>query len=207
VSDSDSDFLDAMNDVAPLPERHVRRVTVAGKEAPPTPSASQLERREAALGKRKPGADPNPLTLEEVPQLQPRELLEWKKDGVQHEVFARLKNAKYPIEGSLDLHGLTVKEARTAVWRLFSQAESRRWRMLLIAHGRGEKSQTPARLKSYLAHWLGQMPQVLAYHSADRRHGGTGAVFVLLKKSARAKEETRETYGLKSDQDAQEPTP
>ena len=70
---------------------------------------------------------------------------------------------------------------------------------LLIAHGRGEQSATPARLKSYVAHWLGQLPQVIAYASADRRHGGTGAVLVLVKKSAEAKEETRQAYGQKSD--------
>ena len=194
---SDSDFLDAMNDVAPLPQRHGRRVQL--EDTPTQPTPEQLERREAALGLRKPSEDPNILTLGEVPQLQPRDLLEWKKEGVQHEVFARLKNGRYPIEGDLDLHGMTVKEAREAVYRFFALAEARRWRMLLIAHGRGEKSRTPARIKSYVAHWLTQLPQVIAFHSADRGHGGTGAVFVLLKKSARAKGEAREAFGLKSD--------
>ena len=66
---------------------------------------------------------------------------------------------------------------------------------------RSTPAATPARLKSYVAHWLGQMPQVIAYSSADRRHGGTGAVLVLVKKSAEAKEETREAYGQKSEFD------
>jgi DNA-nicking Smr family endonuclease len=195
----DGDFLDAMSDVAPLADKHGRRINPAANDKPAEPTPAQLERRQAALGIKKSNVDLNPLTLAEVPQLQPRDMLEWKKDGVQHEVFSRLKAARYPIEGSLDLHGLTVKEARVEVLRFFNLAEAKRWRTVLIAHGRGERSATPARLKSYLAFWLRELPQVIAFHSADRRHGGTGAVLVLLKKSARAKEETRESYGLKSD--------
>ncbi|MFV2090012.1 MAG: Smr/MutS family protein, partial [Pseudomonadales bacterium] len=108
-------------------------------------------------------------------------------------------NWRYRIEGSLDLHRLSVKESRDAVYKFFRLAEAKRWRTVLIAHGRGEQSTTPARIKSYVAHWLGQLPQVIAYSSADRRHGGTGATLILLKKTAEAKEETRERFGLKSD--------
>ncbi len=195
----DGDFLDAMSDVAPLAGKHGKRINPAQGDKPAEPTPAQLERRQAALGIKANKTDPNPLSLGEVPQLQPRDMLEWKKDGVQREVFARLKAARYTIEGSLDLHGMTVKEARAEVLRFFNLAEAKRWRTVLIAHGRGERSATPARLKSYLAFWLRELPQVIAFHSADRRHGGTGAVLVLLKKSARAKEETRESYGLKSD--------
>ncbi|NJN52019.1 MAG: hypothetical protein HC809_09830, partial [Gammaproteobacteria bacterium] len=63
---------------------------------------------------------------------------------------------------------------------------------------RGERSATPARIKSYVVHWLGEMQEVLAYHSAERRHGGAGSVYVLLKKSASARELNRERHGLKS---------
>ena len=193
----DSEFLDAMGDVAPLKDKKQR---APGDIRPKEVTAAQLERREAALGNNtRPKVDPNPLSLGEVPQLEPRTVLEWKKDGVQREVFARLKAGRYPIEGELDLHRLTVKEARAEVFRFFRLASAKGWRTLLIAHGRGEQSATPARLKSYLAFWLTQLPDVIAYHSADARRGGTGAVLVMLKKSAKAKEETREAFGLKSD--------
>ncbi len=204
----DDDFRSAMSDVAPLGEkvkkkaRHEEQLREAKKEMPRAVSLTQLERRYAALGiDRTPKVDPNPLTLGDVPALEPRDVLEWKKDGVQHQVFARLKNGQYPIEGSLDLHRLSVREAREAVRKFFRLAEAKRWRTVLIAHGRGEQSATPARLKSYVVHWLGQMPDVIAYSSADRRHGGTGAVLVLVRKSAAAKEETREAFGQKSDPD------
>ena len=202
----DDDFRSAMSDVAPLGKkaqkkaRQEAQILEAKKDMPRAVSLTQLERRYAALGiERTPKVDPNPLTLGEVPEVAPRDVLEWKKDGVQHQVFSRLKNGQYEIEGSLDLHRLSVKEARDAVFKFFRLAEAKRWRTVLIAHGRGEQSATPARLKSYVARWLGQLPQVIAYVSADRRHGGTGAVLVLVKKSAAAKEETREAFGRKSD--------
>lgn len=204
----DEDFLSAMSDVAPLDQKRRRKAEhqeaqlEAKKEMPRELSLSQLERRYSALGiNRSPDVDPNPLTLGEVPQVAPRDMLEWKKDGVQNGVFSRLKQGHYPVEGSLDLHRLSVREARDAVYKFFRLALARRWRTVLIAHGRGEQSATPARLKSYAVHWLGQIPEVIAYASADRRQGGTGAVLVLLRKSAAAREENREAFGQKSDRD------
>ena len=204
----DDDFLSAMSDVAPLDERqrkkaeHREAQLEAKKEMPRELSLAQLEKRYAALGiNRSPDVDPNPLTLGDVPTVAPRDVLEWKKDGVQNAVFSRLKQGHYPVEGSLDLHRLSVREAREAVYKFFRLAEAKRWRTVLIAHGRGEQSATPARLKSYVAHWLGQMTNVIAYASADRRQGGTGAVLVLLRKSAAAREENRESFGQKSDAD------
>lgn len=202
----DDDFLSAMSDVAPLDEQqrkkaeHREAQLEAKKEMPRELSLTQLERRYAALGiDRSPDVDPNPLTLGEVTPVAPRDVLEWKKDGVQNGVFSRLKLGHYPVEGSLDLHRLSVREANIAVFKFFGLARARRWRTVLIAHGRGEQSATPARLKSYVVHWLSQLPDVIAYASADRRQGGTGAVLVLLRKSAAAREENRETYGQKTD--------
>jgi len=182
-----------MSDVAPLSSKQQRvQHDKAAAEATP----AQLERREAALGNRdKARADPNYLTLGEVPQRHPRDILDWKKDGVQHGVFARLKAGKYPIEGTLDLHRHTVKEARAALFKFLNLAFARRWRTVIVSHGRGEKSATPARIKSYVAAWLDQVPEVIAFHSARDNQGGTGAVYVLLKKAPAAKDENREQYG------------
>jgi len=69
---------------------------------------------------------------------------------------------------------------------------------VLISHGRGERSPTPARIKSYVAQWLSQVPDLIAWHSAARHHGGTGAVYVMLRKSPEAREAARERHGLKS---------
>jgi len=136
------------------------------------------------------------LTLAEVPVLQPRDVLSWKQTGIQNAVFDKVKAGRYPIEYKLDLHGLTVKESANAVLVFVDTCMKKGIRFGLIAHGRGENSQTPARLKSFLAHWLIQLPQTLAYHSALQKDGGTGAVYVLLKKSEKLKQENRELFGV-----------
>jgi DNA-nicking Smr family endonuclease len=188
-------FREAMSDVVPLNQKRVEPEPDA-----PAVTPAQRERRDAAEGRRpaREAEDPNPLTLGEVTRVEPREMLAWKKDGVQHEVFRKLRGGRYPVEGRLDLHRHTVREARKAMFDFFELARRKGWRTVLISHGRGEQSPTPARIKSYVAHWLGQMPDVIAFHSAARHHGGTGSVYVMLRKTAEAREEARERHGLKS---------
>lgn len=45
-------------------------------------------------------------------------------------------------------------------------------------------------MKSFVSHWLTQISEVQCAHSAQRLHGGTGAVYVLLRKSAEKKPKT-----------------
>jgi DNA-nicking Smr family endonuclease len=188
-------FREAMSDVVPLAQRRVEP-----EPEPRSLTPAQLERREAAEGRRgtSESADPNYLTLGEVPLLNPYDTLAWKKDGVQNEVFSKLRAGRYTIDGQLDLHRHTVREARQALFEFLDLARSKGWRTVLVSHGRGERSPTPARIKSYVAHWLGQVPDLIAWHSAPRHHGGTGSVYVMLRKSPEAREAARERHGLKS---------
>ena len=191
--DDDEDlFRAAMMDVA--------RLKVPSKPRRPRaePTFSQRARRENAESNKQPQIDPNYLTLGEVKLLAPHDLVSWKKDGVQEGVFKKLRLGQYPLEGRLDLHRKTVKEAREALFNFTQMALAKGWRCVLINHGRGERSPTPARIKSYAIAWLAQMPEVLAYHHPERRHGGAGAVYVLLRKSAALREENRERHGQKS---------
>ena len=191
--DDEQAFRDAMSDVAPLQDK--RKVQTRSGTGAALSHATAEQRRRQAEGRDDPQAE-NPLTLGEVPPRGPHDVLAWKKDGVQLEVFAKLRSGGYPIERDLDLHGLTVAEAQVAVRRFVEKARDAGVRSVRIAHGRGERSATPARLKSYLAHWLEHWDVVLAFHSAQRHHGGTGAVYCLLRKSDAKKAETRERFGL-----------
>lgn len=194
--DDDEDlFRTEMGDVAPLKQTVAARQTRVAFE--PTPA--QLERRYQAECDRRAEGDERALTLAEVERVEPRAELAWRQDGVQLGVFNKLKTAGYDVEGRLDLHHMTVKEARVALWGFIVTALESDWRCVLIAHGRGERSATPARLKSYVAHWLVELPAVIAYHSALPRHGGTGASYVLVRKSKRMRNETREQHGGKAD--------
>ncbi len=49
-------------------------------------------------------------------------------------------------------------------------------------------------MKSFVTTWLMQIKEVQCCHSAQRFHGGTGALYVLLQKSADKKLENRERH-------------
>jgi DNA-nicking Smr family endonuclease len=188
-------FQAAMADVAPLstPRREVLK--------PPPDKSDRLQAqlaRESAEQQKPTAKDPNPFHGSNVPQLQPYDVLGWKKPGVQEAVYRKLRLGQYPIEATLDLHRHTVREARAALYQFLQQAIAKQRRTLLVLHGRGERSPTPARIKSHVAHWLPQHPEVIALHSAQRNQGGTGAVYVLLRKPPEARELNRERHGVKS---------
>ena len=194
-SEDDKDLFAAqMQDVTPLvnPRTDTRKSWQGA-------SAEQLQRRRAAEAFAEDVSEQNFLTLSEVEARQPLEMLEWKQDGVQHAVFSKLRRGGYALEYELDLHQKTVKEAQQAVFKLFQQVRVKNWRCVLISHGKGERSATPGRLKSYVARWLLDHPDVIAYCSAQRNHGGVGSVYVLIRKSAAGKAANRERFGLKGE--------
>lgn len=186
-------FLNAMQDVAPI--SHKRQV----QKSRPVASPGQQQRREDAEGKAQEAADRNTLTLGEVPARAPLEFLEWKQNGVQNAVFDKLRRGEYRIEASLDLHRKTVREARVELFAFIRRANALQQRCVLISPGKGEFSETPGRLKSYVAWWLEQHELVIAFCSAQRQQGGVGAVYALIKKSPASKEDNRERHGLQSD--------
>ena len=188
----DDDFRQAMEGVVPLSSKSV----VAKPKS--SDAEQKSEARMNALGE-KPPEVPGTLTLGEVRPVEPRDFLEWKKEGVQELVMDRLRRGHYPVAAELDLHGERIKAARRLVHEFLMKSHDRAARCVLIAHGRGEKSATPARMKSYVAAWLEAHELVNAYVSAPRDRGGTGAVLILLKKSPAAKETNRQMHGAKGE--------
>ena len=194
------DFASAMQDVQPLSPSKGKGKGKQTFAAPQRLSAEEIEaRRRAAEEFQTEENATNFLTLGEVKPRDPLEVLEWRQDGIQLAVFDKLRKGGYDIARELDLHQRTVKEARGDIYQLISKAHANNWRCVLISHGKGLRSPTPAKLKSYVAHWLTQHPLVLAYCSAQRNRGGVGSVYALIKKSAASREENRERFGQKSD--------
>ncbi len=106
------------------------------------------------------------------------------RPGIQHSLTRKLRRGQLSIEGELDLHGQTVAEAKESLVDFLSQARDRWWRCVRIVHGKGMRSQgrMPV-LKGKVNHWLQQLDAVLAFSSTRPVDGGTGAVYVLLKRS------------------------
>lgn len=142
--------------------------------------------------------DLNFLSLLNPKMVKPHDFLVWKRDGVQEGVFKKLRLGKYDLEARLDLHHKSAREARDQVFQFINDCREHELRTVLIAHGRGEKSTPPAILKSYLNTWLPQMEAVLAFHSALKIHGGSGALYVMIRKSEREKLENRERHAKRS---------
>lgn len=134
-----------------------------------------------------------------IEPVAPDAILGYKRPGVQHGVFYKLRRGEYPVEALLDLHRLTVVQARREVYRFVRACLEDEVRCALIIHGKGGRGQVAeqcAVLKSCLARWLPMMTEVLAFHSAQKCHGGVGALYILLKKGALQKERNRRRFQL-----------
>ena len=154
---------------------------------------SYVERRRAAQAAV--SKEGNYLAQQEyIAPVKPWDLLSFKRDGVQHGVFRSLKQGKYSIDASIDLHGHTVAQARREVFDFIGDCMVRDIRCAMITHGKGQHRDPPALLKSCVNHWLTQLEDVLAFHSARPSHGGSGSTYVLLRKSLSLKEKNRQKF-------------
>lgn len=182
-------FREAVRNVKPL------RPASASENAPGNPSGSPAEATDPRS--RRPRR-PRPAArftradrlavLEESlredsvdPALAGGEELVYQRGGIQPGVLRKLRRGDYRVQGEIDLHGLTVAEAKQALREFLAQALMRQWRCVRIIHGKGLRSghRGPV-LKSMVAATLRKLGPVLAYVSARQVDGGTGAVYVLL---------------------------
>ena len=188
VSDEDL-FAEEMAGVKPLGrEARVRLVKERLSEE------QQKGRQRAAVGEDKPL---HPLADDGIMPLDAWHVLEFKRPGIQHGVYRKLRLGQYQVDARLDLHRMLVKQAREEVFSFIGEATELGLRTLLIVHGKGQsktQGERSAILKGYVDHWLRDLEAVQAFHSARPEHGGTGAVYVLLRKSAEQKRENRLKY-------------
>ncbi len=110
--------------------------------------------------------------------------LEGRRIDVDPRELRRLRTMRHATDGKLDLHGLTVAEARSAVVRFLSKRAGEGDRAVLVIHGKGKHSpRGDAVLRGELGAWLSQASlgrHVLAFASVVDQAGESGSVFVLL---------------------------
>jgi DNA-nicking Smr family endonuclease len=188
--DDESLFLEEMAGVTPL-ERDSR---VSLKKTANEDSATLKQRREAAVRDEQ---DHNTLSDSGILPLDPWYVLSFKRPGVQNGVFRRLKQGRYEAQARLDLHRMTQERARREVFEFIEESCGYGLRSVMLIHGKGESTAQEANssiIKGCVNQWLRDLEVVLGFHSAQPQHGGTGAVYVLLKKSEEKKRETREQF-------------
>ncbi len=187
MSEDEARFAQEMKGVTPLKAQNKAELN-SSQQADPGMERRRLAAIETALD------TDNFLSTEHAPELGPHDIISFVRPGVQHGVFHKLRRGRYEPEATLDLHRNTVEEARRELWDFVQQGVRYQLRTVMVLHGKGDRSPRAAVLKSFVAQWLKDMPQVLAYHSALPYQGGAGAVYVLLKKSPEASEANRERF-------------
>lgn len=121
--------------------------------------------------------------LSEADLLETGEHLSYTAPGVQRAVLRKLKSGKYAIQAELDLHGMTLAIAKTELGGFLVECQHRRLLCVRIIHGKGRKQADKSpRMKPAVNQWLQSNKKVLAFCSAPANDGGTGAVYVLLKR-------------------------
>jgi DNA-nicking Smr family endonuclease len=108
--------------------------------------------------------------------------------GIDRASAERLKRGRYPVEAHLDLHGMTQAEARRALAGFVAGSRARGRRCLLIITGHGRMS--GGILKAAVPRWLGEADlrhHVLAIAPAQPGAGGSGALYVLLRRAVQTR--------------------
>jgi DNA-nicking Smr family endonuclease len=105
----------------------------------------------------------------------------WFDSGIQKKLQRKIRQGQLPIEDRIDLHGYTQKQAIAALGEFLHQAVSAEFKMLVIIHGKGNRSGSEAILRPLVRHWLAQQSSILGWCPAQAKHGGEGASYVYLR--------------------------
>ena len=114
--------------------------------------------------------------------------ISFRRAGVQDGVMRKLKSGAYRVEDTCDLHGLRSEDAKACLREFLAQALAHNLRCVRVIHGKGMGSgpKGPV-LKVAVNMILRKTAPVLAFTSARRIDGGTGAINVLLSNQSGAK--------------------
>lgn len=158
--------------VKPLPGR-----APAEPEPPqPVPEASVAARVAAVIV---PVAQPRP-TRPAQPPLAP----------LERRLRSQLRRGQQSVEAVIDLHGLRQDEAHAALRGFLRLQQMRGAKLVLVVTGKGAAGEfgfgeERGVLRRNVPHWLrlpDLRPLVLGFDEAEQRHGGSGALYVRLRR-------------------------
>ena len=106
--------------------------------------------------------------------------------GVDRRTALRFQRGLMPIDAKLDLHGHTRESGRQALTGFLRAHRAAGRRCVLVVTGKGLKDDwSVGALRQALPGWLNAPDLrrlILAYCHAQPQHGGSGAVYILLKR-------------------------
>ncbi len=147
------------------------------RSRPATAAMARNARREV-LRESLMGSDDLPDALEQL-----GEEVSYRRPNLPERTFRQLRRGRFRIEDETDLHGLTAAQARTQLRVFIVESAARGLGCVRVIHGKGLRSgpRGPV-LKTHAQRWLAQWEEVLAFVTARARDGGSGAVYVLLRR-------------------------
>jgi len=173
-------FEEAMSDVTPLARNNRRIAKIPDRDARPAHPANRADLEVMAhLSDLVSGTAEMDITFSD-------EYIEGSVKGFDLRLMQKLKSGLFPIQDHVDLHGLTKQEAEVMVRDFLIGNYRLGRRCVLVVHGRGLNSEDHIPiLKERLPVWLSRGPVrkiVLAFSTARPYDGGTGAIYILLKR-------------------------
>jgi DNA-nicking Smr family endonuclease len=171
TDDEDDLFRRAMSGARPL--RTDERVAESPKKPQPKARFSQAD-EEAVL------AESLHADIDDLEQSSGN-ALRFKRASVGRTTMRMLARGSYAIQAEIDLHGMTLAEARPRLEKFVQRCAGNNKLCIRVVHGKGLGSgERGPVLKNGVNRWLRQWDTVLAFVSARQIDGGTGAVYVLL---------------------------
>jgi len=131
--------------------------------------------------------DPAPASASSHPVAAPPRVkakAEMPRGGLDRRSAERLRRGEMEIAARLDLHGMTQEEAHRALIRFLEGSYEAGRRAVLVITGKG-RPDAEGVLRRAVPRWLAEprcRAVVLASSPARPRHGGEGALYVLLRR-------------------------
>lgn len=158
--------------VKPLPGR----APIEPEPAPQTPPAPATETAVLIAA----ASVTLPKTLPVAPPLAP----------IERRLRTQLRRGQQGVEAVIDLHGMRQDEAHLALRGFLRREQSRGTRLTLVVTGKGGAGpslfgEERGVLRRMVPHWLRLSELrslVLGFEEAEQRHGGSGALYVRLRR-------------------------
>ena len=162
-----------MHDVKPLRVKH--HVVHHSVKPPAIPMKTLEDERQVLRDMLSDAYDPI--------EIQPGDMLSYYLPGLQNRIVRKLRSGHYRIASELDLHGLNARDAKQQLLKFLHDAHPGQGECVRIIHGKGNRSNHKGPvIKTKINNWLRQHERILAFHSARPVDGGTGAIYVLLRR-------------------------
>jgi DNA-nicking Smr family endonuclease len=110
--------------------------------------------------------------------------------GVERTVMTGLRRRKRAVDAVIDLHGMRQDEAHGALLAFLRRSQARGHQVVLVVTGKGGAAaegpfEERGVLRRVVPHWLrlpDVRPLVLGFDEAAGHHGGSGALYVRLRR-------------------------